>query len=467
MSVKGDTNNSNKILTTLRRELGEEAIIAGTDLSDKYAVDISGENPRRPIAVILPKSTGDVSTILRLCSEAGQRIVVQGGLTGLSGGATPQAGELALSIEKLTGIDSLDLPSSTLTVQAGTTLQAIQKAAGEAGLLFPLDLGARGSCQIGGLIATNAGGNQVLRFGMARNLVLGLEVVLPDGTVVSSMNRMLKNNAGYDLKQLFIGTEGTLGVVTRAVLRLYPQMPSTCTALCAVRSFPDIISLLRQTQIEVGSSLSAYEVMWASYFDYVTDYIEKLQSPFAHSYPLYALIETEGTNAATDMERFERALGAALESGVIEDAVVAKSEKEAQTFWSIRDGIAEITTALTPYAGVDVSLSISDMPAFLEQVNQQLKLRFNEVVNLVFGHVGDCNLHLFITTGKEEDVDHILALVYKITGEYEGSISAEHGIGTLKREYLHYSRNDAEVALMRNLKQTLDPKGILNNHRVI
>ena len=455
------------IVASLRGKLGADAIIVGAELSDKYAVDVSGENPQRPIAVALPKSTGDVATILKVCSEAGQRVVVQGGLTGLAGGATPQPGELALSLERLTGIESLDLASSTLTVRAGTPLQAIQEAAEDAGLLFPLDLGARGSCQIGGLIATNAGGNQVIRFGMTRNLVLGLEAVLPDGTVISAMNRMLKNNAGYDLKQLFIGTEGTLGVVTRAVLRLYPRMPSTCTALCAVTSFDNIVELLRKMQAELGGSLSAFEVMWASYFDYVTDYINTLQSPFEKSYPLYALIETEGTDSATDSERFESALQAALESGAIDDAVIAQSAKDSQTFWAIRDGIAEITVPLTPYAGVDVSLGIADIPAYLDKVDQQLTARFDGVVNVVFGHVGDCNLHLFITTGRAEDVEEILALVYKITGEHEGSISAEHGIGTLKRDYLHYSRSDAEVALMRSLKRTLDPRGILNRDRVI
>ena len=417
--------------------------------------------------VTLPKTTEDVATILKACSNARQRVVVQGGLTGLSGGATPQPGELALSLERLTGIEALDAASSTLTVRAGTPLQVVQEAAEDAGLLFPLDLGARGSCQIGGLIATNAGGNQVIRFGMIRNLVLGLEAVLPDGTVISAMNRMLKNNAGYDLKQLFIGTEGTLGVVTRAVLRLYPRLPSKCTALCAASSFANIVTLLRQMQAEIGGSLSAFEVMWASYFDYVTDYIDKLQSPFESGYPLYVLIETEGTDSASDTDRFESALGSALESGVIEDAVIAQSEKDAQTFWSIRDGIAEITTPLSPYAGIDVSLSVADMPGFLDKVEQQLTARFGSVTNVVFGHVGDNNLHLFITTGEAQDVDTILALVYRITGEHEGSIAAEHGIGTLKREYLHYSRSDEEIALMRSLKQTLDPNGILNSGRVL
>ncbi len=456
-----------EILSALARELGADAVIGGAEISDKYAVDVSGENARKPIAVVLPKSTEDVAAALKLCSAARQPVVVQGGLTGLSGGATPKNSELALSLERMAGIESLDSSSMTLTALCGTPLQSIQEAAEDAGLLFPLDLGARGTCQIGGLIATNAGGNQVIRYGMTRNLVLGLEAVLADGTVISSMNYMLKNNAGYDLKQLFIGTEGTLGVITRAVLRLFPRLPSKCTALCAISSFANVVTLLRDTQAAMGGALSSYEVMWDSYFDYVIEHVGKLHSPFEHSYPLYALIEMEGTDATADAERFEIALGAALESGIIDDAVIAQSEKDVQTFWAIRDGIAEITPQLTPYASVDVSLSIADMPSFLDTVDRALTTRFESVTNLVFGHVGDNNLHLFITTGKDSDIDEILDTVYAITGEHEGSISAEHGIGSLKREYLHYSRSEVELELMRKLKRSLDPNGILNAGRVI
>ncbi|HEY5623725.1 MAG TPA: FAD-binding oxidoreductase [Gammaproteobacteria bacterium] len=457
----------NEIASTLAELLGDDSVIRNGDISERYAVDVSGENARKPIAVVLPRSTEEVATILRACSAAEQRVVIQGGMTGLSGGATPQDAELALSLERLGGIESIDADAMTMTVKAGTPLQTIQEAAEEAGLLFPLDLGARGTCQIGGLISTNAGGNQVIRFGMTRSLVLGLEAVLADGTIVSSMNRMLKNNAGYDLKQLFIGTEGTLGVVTRAILRLYPRLPSKCTALCALESFDDGVALLRNAQKALGGSLSAYEVMWASYYDYVIEYIESLSSPFDKDYPLYALIETEGTDAASDMARFETLLGAALESGTIADAAIAQSEKDVERFWAIRDGIGEITPPLTPYASADVSLGVGDMQEFVDRIDSALKAKYDPLINLVFGHVGDNNLHLFITTGREEDIDEILGLVYEITSEYDGSISAEHGIGTLKRDYLHHSRNDAEVELMRKLKSALDPGGILNSGRVI
>ena len=229
------------ILDALRTKLGPAAVLAGADIDVRHNVDFSHENARAPRAVLRPASTEDVAAILRECHRARQRVVIQGGLTGLAGGATPQADELAISLERLTGIEQIDRAAQTMTVRAGTPLQVVQQAAADAGYLFPLDLGARGSCTIGGNIATNAGGNQVIRFGMMRNLVLGLEAVLADGTVVSSMNKMLKNNAGYDLKQLFIGTEGTLGVVTRAVLRLWPKLPSKVTALCALRGFDEAV----------------------------------------------------------------------------------------------------------------------------------------------------------------------------------------------------------------------------------
>ena len=461
MSVSADS------IAALRRQLPGSAVLTGDDVGERYSVDFTGENSRMPLAVIRPGSTEEVALVLRMCSAFDQPVVVQGGLTGLAGGATPRRGEIALSLERLAGIEAVDATAMTVTARAGTPLQAVQAAAEDAGLLLPLDFGARGSCHIGGAIATNAGGNQVIRFGMTRNLVLGLEAVLADGTVISSMNRMLKNNAGYDLKQLFIGSEGTLGVITRAVLRLFPRLSSRCTALCAVAAFPQSVALLREAQAQLGSSISAYEVMWAPYFDRVVGHVEHLRSPFEKAHPLYVLIETEGSDQASDAQRFEEVLGSTLEAGLIEDAVIAQSEKDRQTFWAIRDGVGEITQALIPYASLDVSMELAEMPDFLEAFDAALSSTLPQALNLVFGHVGDNNLHLFVSTRRERDVEAILDIGYQLTGAHGGSISAEHGIGVLKRGYLHHSRTEQEIELMRRLKKALDPKGILNPGRVI
>ena len=455
------------IVGALRARLADGAVLSGADIGERHNVDWTGENPRQPLAVVKPGSTEEVAAVLRACSESGQPVVVQGGLTGLAGGATPRTGEIAVSMERLSGIEELDPLSMTLTAKAGTPLQAVQDAAAEAGLLFPLDFGARGSCHIGGAIATNAGGNQVIRFGMARNLVLGLEAVLADGTVVSSMNKMLKNNAGYDLKQLFVGTEGTLGVITRVVLRLAPRLSSRCTALCATESFGNVVDLLQSVQTGLAGSISAYEVMWASYYDKVLEIVETLRSPFEDPHPFYVLVESEGVDQGADSERFESVLADALESELISDAVVARSQGERQTFWAIRDGVGEITPALSPYVPLDVSMDIAVMPRFLEAFDEAFAAELPHSANLVFGHLGDNNLHLFVTTRHEAENDKVVELAYSLVGECGGSISAEHGVGSLKRDFLHHSRTPQEIDLMARLKQALDPRGILNPGRVI
>lgn len=455
------------LIANMRELLEPSAVLTGEQLGDKYSVDYTAENPHEPLAVLRPKTTQEVATIMRACHAAAQPVVIQGGLTGLSGGATPRPGEIALSLERMSGITKLDANGMTLTALAGTPLQSIQAAAQEAGCLFPLDFGARGSCQIGGAIATNAGGNQVIRFGMARNLVLGLEAVLADGTIISSMSTMLKNNAGYDLKQLFVGTEGTLGVITRCALRLYPRLPSRATALCALKTFDDIVALLSSSRRHLTNSLSAFEVMWAPYFDFVTEHVENCDSPFEKRHPIYALVETEGTDNEADGARLETLLGEAFDGEIVADAVVAQSEAQRGAIWAIRDGIAEIARMLTPYASLDVSLELDRTQAFLADVDTALKEAFPDVLILVFGHFGDNNLHVFVTTKRHEDLEQIHKITYGITGRYGGSISAEHGIGQLKTSYLHHSRSPAELALMRTLKAALDPLGILNAGRVL
>jgi len=447
--------------------LGSDGLISGSEISERYQVDFGGENACAPLVVAKPSTVDELAAVIATCSSAGQATVIQGGMTGLCGGATPRPGEVSISLERLSGIEDLDRDSMTMTVLAGTPLQAVQEAAADAGLVFPLDLGARGSCTIGGNIATNAGGNQVLRFGMMRNLVLGLEAVLANGTIVSSMNKLIKNNAGYDLKQLFVGSEGTLGVVSRAVLRLYPALPARTAALLAVADFRACVAALHALQAKLGGSLSAFEAMWASYFDCVIDRIESLRSPFESEYPLYLLVQSEGSDHTADRERMDSALGELLETGVILDAAVAQSERETDSFWQIRDGIAEITASLQPLVAFDVSVPIRDMPSFLEAAGTALAAAFPGVTNLVFGHIGDNNLHLTVTTGHHDDLERISEIVYSATSDVGGSIAAEHGIGMSRRKYLHLSRSESEIALMRQLKETLDPKGILNPGRVL
>jgi len=459
---------ADSLIDTLRTALGGKAVLTGEAMGERCMTDWSGEvAPQRPAALVRPAGTEEVALLLKHCHAAGQPITIQGGLTGLSAGAVPGRGELAVSMERLSGIEEIDPDAMTMTVLAGTPLQSIQEAAVEAGFHFPLDLGARGSCSIGGNVSTNAGGNQVIRFGMTRALVLGLEAVLADGTVVSSLNKMLKNNAGYDLKHLFIGTEGTLGIVTRIVLRLYPGLDSRCTALCALDNLADVIALLKITGREMGGMLSSFEVMWANYHDYIVTHVPGLQSPFEGRHGFYVLMEMEGSNQQRDNEQFQSLLESALEKGLVKDAAIAQSEKEAAAFWQIRDGIGEVLPALAPCANFDISLPISRMQSFMETASRRLEDMFPSILILIFGHLGDSNLHYIASTGREQDRGRIYDLIYEMIGEHHGSVSAEHGIGRIKRKYLGYSRSEEEIRTMRRLKEAFDPLGILNPDRVV
>ncbi|WER48689.1 FAD-binding oxidoreductase [Cupriavidus sp. WKF15] len=424
-----------------------------------------------PLAVARPRSTAEVSAVLAICNRHRQPVVPQGGLTGLAGAATPAGGELVLSLERMRGVEEIDPQAGTMTVLAGTTLQAAQEAARAANWLFPVDLGARGSCQIGGNIATNAGGNRVIRYGMMRDQVLGLEAVLAEGTVVSSLNKMQKNNAGYDLRQLFIGSEGTLGVITRAVLRLAPLPAATQTALCALGSYDDVVALLRHAQRRLSGRVSAFEAMWADFYELVTTRVAGVRAPLPAGAPFYVLIDLQGNDARQDGAAFESMLESAMEAGLVTDAAVASSEKEAESFWKLRDAVAEFPVMWAPNAAYDVSLPIGRIGRFAESLRSAVLARWPHAELVNFGHVGDSNLHVSVyfpgATAADFPEHEISEVLYPKVSEFEGSISAEHGIGTHKKPFLGHSRTPDALALMRLLKRSLDPSNILCPGRVI
>jgi len=346
-------------------------------------------------------------------------------------------------------------------------LENVQNAVKDQGLFLPLDLGARGSCTIGRNLATNAGGVNVIRYGMARATVLGLEVVLPDGTILSSLNKMLKNNAGYDLKQMFIGSEGTLGVITRTVVKLMPQSTTTNTVWAALPDFSAVSHLLNHMKKALGSSLSAYEVMWGDYVSAVTE-PGWHRAPMDRTHPFYVLLECDGSDPARDDDRFMEVIEAAFEAGYIIDAVLPKSEHERKDLWAIRDDFEAILHPKPVYL-YDISLPITAMEAYVGKVKNLLSQLLPQAKVYVLGHVGDGNLHFFVQPGAKAENTRDLSdrAIYDPLTEYNGSISAEHGIGLEKKTWLHQSRSEAEITMMKLLKNTIDPRKILNPGVVI
>jgi len=419
-------------------------------------------------AIIRPSSTREVSEVLKLCNAAGQTVVTHGGLTGLVGGARTGKDDIVLSLERMHGMEPVDVVNRTVTVEAGVPLQRVHEAAEDVDLLFPLDMGARGSCTIGGNISTNAGGNSVIRYGMTREQVLGIEAVLADGTIISALNGVIKNNTGYDLKQLFIGSEGTLGIVTRAVLRLRP-LPRTCnTALVAIENFEQVGSFLRDMDSALGGTLSAFEVMWNNFYKTIVGDGSKHGTPLSPDQRFYVLLESTGGHEEGDKVRFESALEETFESGLIVDAVIAQSKQQREDLWAIRDDIEGLSKILFPSFVFDISLGIPQMDGYVNEVRAQMTDRWPDSRLVVFGHLGDGNIHLVLTVGSHEpsEVQAAEAIVYEALGRRQGVISAEHGIGLDKRAYLKHSRSEDEIALMKTLKQILDPKGILNPGKI-
>jgi len=424
--------------------------------------------------LLKPATAPEVSAILRICHETGTPVVTQGGNTGLVGGQIPLHGEVLLSTQRLNRLRGLDEGGMTLTAEAGVTLAQVQQVADDKRLLFPLSLASEGSCTIGGNIATNAGGTHVLRYGMTRALVLGLEVVLADGTVLAMLRALHKDNTGYDLKQAFIGSEGTLGVITAATLRLFPKPDVAVTALAAVPSPAAAVKLLGAMQAHTGGMLSAFELMPRIAMEFVTRHMDGARDPFASASPWYVLMEATGGGHANLTASFEDGLADAITANLVTDAVVASSAAQAAALWKLRESISESQKREGASIKHDIAVPVAAIPDFLAKAVPAVLAIAPGARPVSFGHLGDGNLHFNFNSSKAGDDPKFLSLwediqqaVHDIVKEFGGSISAEHGIGAMKVSQLPRYKSHEELDAMRALKRAFDPKNILNPGKTI
>jgi FAD/FMN-containing dehydrogenase len=424
--------------------------------------------------LLKPATAAEVSSILRICNETGTPIVTQGGNTGLVGGQIPFHGEVLLSTQRLNRIRTLDESGATLTVEAGVTLAQVQQAASEKNFLFPLSLASEGSCTIGGNIATNAGGTHVLRYGMTRALVLGLEVVLANGTVLDMLRALLKDNTGYDLKQNFIGSEGTLGVVTAATLRLFPKPDVSVVAFAAVPSPTEAVKLLGLLQGRTGGMLSAFELIPRVALEFVTRHVEGTRDPLEAPSPWYVLMEATGGRESNLAATFEHDLEDAIKAGSVTDAVVASSAAQAAALWKLRESISESQKREGASIKHDISVPVASIPDFLAKATPAVQALLPGARAVSFGHLGDGNLHFNFNSAQAGDDpaflarwDEVQQAVHDIVKEFGGSISAEHGIGAMKVAQLPRYKGHEELDAMRAIKAAFDPKGILNPGKLI
>ena len=449
--------------------LGAEAQAWATDWRKRYF--------GKALAVVRPSNTEEVAQVVRLCAQTGTAIVPQGGNTGLCGGATPDASgaQIVLSLSRMNRVRAIDTLNNTLTVEAGCVLSAVQQAAEQAGRLFPLSLAAEGTAQIGGNLSTNAGGTAVLRYGNTRELTLGLEVVLPSGEIWDGLRGLRKDNTGYDLKHLFIGAEGSLGVITAAVLKLFPLPRARVTAVAALPDAQTALSLLAYAQERQGSRLTGFELFSALCLDLVLKHYPASVPPFAARHPQYVLIELSDLESE-DAARvsLESMLGGALESGLILDAAVSHSLAQFKSLWALRDNISEAQAHEGPNIKHDVTVPISRMAEFIEVTDAELARAFPGMRNVTFGHLGDGNLHYNVSppegvahvefVRRTEEVNRV---VHDSVARFNGSISAEHGLGQYKREEITRYKSAVEMEMMRSIKRALDPLGIMNPGKVL
>lgn len=454
------------IIASLLSQFGAESVLTDPASLEAYAVDWSRASPCVPPAALRPASVPELQSMLGECVAKRQPLVIQGGRTGVCGGATPQAGELVLSLERMRRVLEIDVDGRYLVAEAGATLQAVQEAAAAQDLLFPLDLGARGTCTIGGNIATNAGGNRVIRYGTCRELVLSIEAVLPNGQILPARQRILKDTTGYDLKQLLIGAEGTTGVITSAVLKLSTRPSTWNAALLGVRDFDGVQQILAEARRTLVGGPSAFEVLWNDCWN-ASVAARGVPAPLGPAHDYYVLLEHEGQQESADRAAFQELLERLVDSGAVADATLAQSERERQLFWALRDSVADILTGMRAPLTFDVGLRIADTPAFVAEVRDRLHALDPRILMVCLGHLGDGTVHLLVDVRDAQALKAVSHAVYGALPAGTGSVSTEHGIGVAKRMYLSQSRTDAEIALMRSLRQSIDPHGILNRARVL
>jgi FAD/FMN-containing dehydrogenase len=456
--------------------LGEAAVLQEVQDCQRYVSDWSGSHLGTPLAVVRPGDTESVAAVVRFCAEHRIPMVPQGGHTGLVGGALPDCArpELVISLERLNRVRQIDPIGFTMAVDAGCVLEQVKHAAEAADCYFPLALGAQGSCQVGGNIATNAGGVNVLRYGMMRELVLGLEVVLPDGRIWESMNALRKDNRGYNLPQLFIGSEGTLGIVTGAVLKLSPRPQRTLTALLAVASAADAVQLYTRARRECCDLLSAFELIPRIGMELAFEANPQLPDPLTEPYPFYVLLELAVSGPLDLQSLFDGFLEQTIVDGLVLDGAIASSGEQARKLWLIREAMVEGQRLRGEHLRTDISVPISSIAAFVEQASKAVAEVSPQAAILVYGHIGDGNLHFNIlpppgfTNGAATALlPQIEEVIFAVLDRFKGSISAEHGIGRVKRQAYLSRIAQEDVQLLKGLKALFDPKDLLNAGRIV
>ena len=456
------------LINSLTEIVGEVNILHSGAEKERFTHIWKTDIPLEAKAVVFPNSTEQVSQIMKYCHRENQEVIIHGGLTNLVGGTETESNQVVIALDKMNAIQEVDVQSRTITAQAGAILEHMIDAAAEKQLLLPMSFGSKGSAQIGGVVSTNAGGLRVFRYGMTRQMVLGIEAVLPDGTIISSLKKTIKDNSGYDLKQFFIGSEGTLGIITKIILRLSEAPSSRSSAIVGIKTYDNVIKVLKFLEKNLAGTLSGFELMWQDTYKAMTGEASHLNPPLNSEYNYYVFVESLGSQPKEDYSRLENLISESLEMELIQDGVMAQSERELNTIWQIREDVSILAAQANYDQHFDISIPIPLIGELVKKATEELyKLPFVERV-FSFGHVADGNIHYII--GKKDNTPEIIEainqIIYKPLKKVGGSVSAEHGIGLHKKAYLHTSRSKEEIELMKILKKTFDSKNILNPGRI-